>query len=511
MNIAAKQHTTSRRLTRPFKKIKPFFNRLQWKLTLAYTAFTVVTIFILGGLAIAFLWYLNFHSHSLPSRIADGLQRAAPAIANYLSPVDQPGLANWVDSVMQDNDLVIQIRREHATDDSDTFPAQFGRVKLLLIADASGQVLAGFPVDDAPAGASIQTLVDAASVGYIEAALRSETDADRLSTRDVDGNMVAAAPIFDKQQQLVGAVFLVSQIPFTQMEYVREVVQGTILPVALVMAVVGVLIGLIFGYLIARGLTRRLKRLTQTTDQWSQGDFSRLAVDTSGDEVGQLARHMNHMAIQLQNLLQTRQELAMLEERNRLARDLHDSVKQQVFATAMQIGATKALITQDPQTAESHLLEAEQLIKQSQQELTGLIKELRPAALEGKGLAQALQDYTLNWSRRTGIATEVRVRGERPLPLTMEQTLFRVAQEGLANVARHSQATHVDIDLAWRDDSLTMTIADNGHGFDMAAPNGQGVGLKSMSERMTSLGGNLSVESRPRHGTSVTATVAHLT
>jgi NarL family two-component system sensor histidine kinase LiaS len=193
-----------------------------------------------------------------------------------------------------------------------------------------------------------------------------------------------------------------------------------------------------------------------------------------------------------------------LEERNRLARDLHDSVKQQVFATAMQVGTARALIDRQPETARLHLTEAEHLVRQAQQELTTLIRELRPAALEGKGLATALRDYLVDWSRQTEITGQLRVQGEQPLPLIVEQAFFRVAQEALTNVARHSQATAVEMHLAWQEAQVTLTIADNGRGFNVMATNGKGLGLRSMRERIEAIGGELTVTSSHGSGTQIT-------
>jgi NarL family two-component system sensor histidine kinase LiaS len=216
------------------------------------------------------------------------------------------------------------------------------------------------------------------------------------------------------------------------------------------------------------------------------------------------------MAEQLQNLLQTRQELATLEERNRLARELHDSVKQQVFATAMQVGAARALLDQHPEASKENLAQAEQLVRQAQQELTTLIRELRPAALEGKGLATALRDCVADWSRQNQIPAEVRVRGERPLPLRLEQALFRVAQEALTNIARHSQATAVELDLVWRQNQVILAIADDGQGFNVLAKDGKGLGLHSMRERIEALGGHLEVKSKTGAGTQVIAQVSNI-
>jgi signal transduction histidine kinase len=116
--------------------------------------------------------------------------------------------------------------------------------------------------------------------------------------------------------------------------------------------------------------------------------------DPSGDELGQLARRLNGMAEQVQNLLAVRQELAVIEERHRLARDLHDSVKQQIFAMAMQVAAARTLMDNNSDAARVRLTEAERLVKQAQQELTALIRELRPAALGDKGLVVALRELS---------------------------------------------------------------------------------------------------------------------
>ena len=225
--------------------------------------------------------------------------------------------------------------------------------------------------------------------------------------------------------------------------------------------------------------------------------------DRSKDELGQLSRELNSMAGQLENLLETRGELATLEARNSFARDLHDSVKQQVFATSLQIAAARALIEQDKEAAESHLAQADELVRLAQKELNVLIHEMRPAALEGKGLPAALSDYATNWSRRTEIPAEVNVRGERETPLEIEQALFRVAQEALANVARHSGASRAEIDLVYNADCLTLRVADDGRGFDLKGISHEGFGLQSMSERLEKLGGRVDVESAPGEGTRV--------
>jgi two-component system, NarL family, sensor histidine kinase LiaS len=168
------------------------------------------------------------------------------------------------------------------------------------------------------------------------------------------------------------------------------------------------------------------------------------------------------------------------------------------------VGAAKALLPDKPVAAAVQLQEAETLSRQAQRELTTLIQELRPAALGDQGLAAALRAYAADWSRQNGIPVDFKTQGERPLPLPIEQALFRVGQEALANVARHSQATQAHLRLDWEKTAVTLTIADNGRGFDNQAKS-SGFGLQGMRERLIALGGRLEVISRPGQGVTIKA------
>jgi NarL family two-component system sensor histidine kinase LiaS len=263
----------------------------------------------------------------------------------------------------------------------------------------------------------------------------------------------------------------------------------------------------LFGFIMSRGLTRRLKALTLAADAWSEGNFSVKPDDRSRDEIGILGQQMRRMAERVQSLLQSQQELAMLEERNRLARELHDTVKQQTFATLMQVRAAKNSLDPDAESARQHLDEAEGLLKTSQQELGLMIAELHPAALEGQGLAAALRETLDHWTEQTRIPVDYQVQNERRLSLGIEQSLYRVAQEALSNVARHSQASSLVVRLVFDAQQVCLTVSDNGKGFDPAGVIHKGFGLLSMRERVACLGGQLSVSSSPETGSTVTAAV----
>jgi signal transduction histidine kinase len=218
-----------------------------------------------------------------------------------------------------------------------------------------------------------------------------------------------------------------------------------------------------------------------------------------------LARQHNQQLIEeLKSTQQKLQELAVVEERNRLARDLHDSVKQQVFAISMQLGAARTALSKTDK-AYQPIVEAEGLAQQAGAELTTLINALRPPGLESKTLANAVREHVEEWSRQNKIEAEIKI-DDVSVSLNTEQALFRVLQEALANVARHSQASKALVTLKSENGNITLVIEDNGIGFD-ANQTTKGVGLDSMQERLAAANGTLEVSSRQSKGTCVTATV----
>jgi signal transduction histidine kinase len=196
-------------------------------------------------------------------------------------------------------------------------------------------------------------------------------------------------------------------------------------------------------------------------------------------------------------------ELAVVEERNRLARDLHDSVKQQVFAISMQLSAAKTALSETDK-AYSSVVEAERLAQQAGAELTSLINALRPPALESKTFSAALQDYITEWSKRNNMETSINIGDDLSLNMNEEQVLFRVIQEALSNIARHGHATHAGVELIRIDNEILLCIYDKGKGFD-ANKVQMGVGLLSMQERLTQLGATFQVVSEVNVGTQITS------
>lgn len=273
----------------------------------------------------------------------------------------------------------------------------------------------------------------------------------------------------------------------------------------LVLIIPAVLVGTLFGFLTARWLENRLDHLRETTDAWANGNFKPRIQDAAQDEIARFGRQLNQMASELETLLMTRQQLAAMEERNQLARDLHDSVKQNLAAATLQISAAQNLIETRPDAAKLALHRAENLALQSQQELTNVILELRPAALHEKDLIAALEDYLQQWQQQNHLTIEFSHSENLNLSFSQELTLFRIVQEALANVIRHSGATHINVALCGDNREAILAVQDNGRGFDPRGLNSTGFGLKSMRDRLEEIGGRLEIKSSPGQGTRLSA------
>jgi len=473
------------------------FRQLRWKLTLSYTVVTVgalltVELILLAGAAIILTVLLN--SGVLQAELINAVSDDyTPPLQFLLSktPPDQDEVTNWLD------------RMGAAVDP--TIPLTFNASDKLFIVGQDGVLLGSRPPDLFGSGTighpiNMQTLPGLAAP--LQAALGGEEEVKNLYTLPgPDESVIMAIPIWDEAHEgVLGVLVAVGKFPTVQS------VLSSIIPIMaisfLILTLIAGLAGTIYGSVAARGLSVRLGRLSAGTHAWSQGDFTQLVEDTSQDEIGQLAYNLNQMAGQLQHLMETRRELVVVEERNRLARELHDSAKQQAFAAAAQISAARTLIPKDQDAAEIHMEEAERLIGDLRKELTTLIKELRPVELEDKGLVSAVRAYAEDWSRQNEIELRVNTLHERTLPLDVEQMVFRIIQEALANVARHSQASIVEVGLVYTNLDVTCTINDDGIGFDPEKKLGS-LGIRSMQERAKALGSALSIESAPGKGARI--------
>ena len=191
---------------------------------------------------------------------------------------------------------------------------------------------------------------------------------------------------------------------------------------------------------------------------------------------------------------------AQEEERRRLARDLHDEVNQALTAILLRL---QALSQGAPEELEPELGELRRLVNQAMGELLQLARQLRPTALDDHGLLPALRTHVRRFAEQTGIDVELRThREDAQLGPDQEIAVYRVAQEALANVARHSGAERVEIDFAASDSAIELRIRDDGRGFE-TGHRGDGLGLDGMAERARLVGGELTIDSLPGRGTEL--------
>lgn len=500
------------------------FRSLRWRMTLSYTIVTIGALLIVELVVMVILMtYFVRNIDLTPETLIPNLREEwTPMMQQFFSsePPDVEGARAYLEdvqgTVISTRPLLIfgSLELEMKVQDFLHFYYLLND-RTLVYAIPQGIV----PVEDL--GQRIPFNYLPGLNNPLRAALQGEEDQNLLYEIVEPGNrIVGAIPVFrfeptditvysepvdtllDVERNLVGiVVFTTKHFPWQFLPMGDLIIYtGRSL---LIFTLFAGLIGSLFGLWTANGLTRRLTNVSQAAHDWARGDFSVSIRDRSKDEIGKLTNDLNLMAEQLENLMDRRQELSILEERNRLARDLHDSVKQQAFAASAQLGAAKAHLQNNSEKAYTHLIEADLLVEKVRQELTELIQELRPVEIKGKGLISAVEDYVSDWRRRNEIEISIDVWGEHSLPLDVQKSIFRIIQEALANVLWHSQAKGVKLNFDFRSDRLVLRIQDDGKGFDRGQKQYQGMGLEFMSERAALIGGELNINSKLGHGTTI--------
>ena len=287
-------------------------------------------------------------------------------------------------------------------------------------------------------------------------------------------------------------------------------------PLVLAFAGLGVVLSVLVNYLVLRAAFRPLTSLARAAEAVRQGDVSARAEPTSiGDpQVAHLTETFNRT---LDELERDRAELrsvasqvirAQEEERKRIARELHDDTAQVLFAQLLRLTALQTSSNQEVRGTAAAL---EDMTAEALEGVRRLALELRPPALDDLGLHAALADLAQRFGDQLGIPVDYQARGPRArLPAEVELVLYRVAQEALTNVAKHARAKHVAVDLDRAAHDVSLSVRDDGRGFDPARETardgrGLGLGLFGMAERVALVGGTFAVWSQPGAGTEIFA------
>lgn len=272
---------------------------------------------------------------------------------------------------------------------------------------------------------------------------------------------------------------------------------------------IDVVVVLVGGVLLSYYLVEPLNRMDDALAGLRAGE-SLTPLDDCKAPFGQLIRHTNKLIEQQRetrllrgHLYEQITEAAAQEERNRLARDLHDSIKQQIFSMSVSAAAALARLEHDPAGARSALVDVKQSAQEALVEMRAMLQQLSPAPLERAGLIEAVREQLEAIGYRTGAKVTTHF-GDLPddahLPLGSQEAIFRIVQEALSNIARHARAQKIELWLERDGDDALLRIQDNGKGFDPDTAGG-GMGLSNMAKRVTALYGDMIVESALGEGT----------
>lgn len=263
-------------------------------------------------------------------------------------------------------------------------------------------------------------------------------------------------------------------------------------------------VGVLFGVLVSRRLVRRVRRLERAAVAVADGDYT-IALPTSGrDEVGRLEANFTTMTQQLSSALAAERERASSEartaERSRIAREIHDAISQHLFGLRMIASGMRRA---DPHNEQVRAIE--RITEEAQRDMQALLSELRPAGLDGAGLAPALEQICAAYRDRLDVTVDADLT-DITLPEPVEHALLRVTQEACTNAVRHGSASRLAVSMTRRNGQVELSVRDNGTGFDPTTSHA-GAGLRHIRDRVAELGGTVNFDSAPGAGAAVTVRV----
>ncbi|GAA0596249.1 two-component system sensor histidine kinase LiaS [Virgibacillus siamensis] len=287
----------------------------------------------------------------------------------------------------------------------------------------------------------------------------------------------------------------------------------------LLYCLIGVVISFYAGFKTGGEMKERLDYLSGLITQFANGNYHSKIYFNENDEITRIGNEMNELGGKLQNQVKSLQRMAdekadfaksahkaaVIEERQRLARDLHDAVSQQLFAITMMSEASLRQLEIDPAVAKEQLQDVAESALKAQTEMRALLLHLRPVHLSGEPLRTGIKKLIDELMEKTAMGFNVVIDDELDLSDTVEEHVFRIIQEALSNTLRHSKATDVTIEASVRSKELFVHISDNGAGFNVKEDTGRktSYGLKTMRERTEELGGTFAIRSTKGEGTYI--------
>ncbi|KKB75432.1 MULTISPECIES: two-component system sensor histidine kinase LiaS [Bacillus] len=290
------------------------------------------------------------------------------------------------------------------------------------------------------------------------------------------------------------------------------------IPFIILLLLISAAVGFGAGYVFGNRLKKRLEKLIESILKYENGNFAYRIPSMGEDEIGLAADQLNEMAERIERQVASLQKLSneraewqdqmkksvVSEERQRLARELHDAVSQQLFAISMMTSAIlEGIAASADEKLAQRLKMVEKMAADAQSEMRALLLHLRPVTLEGKGLREGLSDLLNEFKAKQSMDIDWEIEDTGKLPKGVEDHLFRIVQEALSNVFRHSKATKVSVRLLLRNRQLQLKVIDNGEGFQMDSIKTSSYGLNSIKERASEVGGVAEIISFAGKGTQV--------
>jgi two-component system sensor histidine kinase UhpB len=271
----------------------------------------------------------------------------------------------------------------------------------------------------------------------------------------------------------------------------------------------------VIGIALNQLVIKKLQHFMEAASLFGRGDFKRTISFKSDDEIKRLADSFNLMAKTLMEKVRLeRKYLSQIiegqeNERRRISRELHDEIGQALYAIKFNLEMIDKDLPQTTPLLRGRLGEAKSLSSQTLTAMRQLALDLRPTMLDDLGLIPTLRWYVQNFSNRLNISSNFEAMGfEEKLPPQIETAFYRIVQEALNNIAKHAEADRVEISVVRRDSKILASIQDNGKGFDLdkvlhpESPE-RGFGIIGMQERVSLLGGQINIQSRPGSGTLI--------
>lgn len=296
------------------------------------------------------------------------------------------------------------------------------------------------------------------------------------------------------------------------------------IPFIITVPSVSIALGVLFG--LSSGLTWR--RQLQTVDQMLheleegrqvdvKGQNSLLELESINRRIEKIQKQMNEQVKLSQRLAtekvegqEQRIQEIISQERNRLARELHDSVSQQLFAASMMMSAINESKHPSDDRETKQLKMVEEMIHQSQLEMRALLLHLRPVALKGKSLQEGMEELLFELSQKVSMNIVWKIE-DFPLDKGVEDHLFRILQESVSNTLRHAKAAKLEVLLIERDDLIILRVVDDGVGFDVEETKAGSYGLQNIYERALEIGGTTKMISVKNKGTRLEVKIPRLT